>query len=358
MKEIVVFGRGKYFARKADEIKRHYKIAAFLDNAVEEEAFDSEYNCPVYNPRVLDRIARYDILIVSSYFIAMWKQLKELRVSDDRILFGNMLKPLWLGTETFAFGNGERIFSAGNRLMYESVDKTYYFESECEFQNILRKAGGDRYPAIASVGALPVMPVSRVFGSERGKAVDRYYIEKFLEKNASDIKGCCMEVGADTYIRRYGGDKVTETCITHVEGYANAKKVNFETGEGCTEGMADCLICTQTLQYIYDVRTAMQNIFAMLKPKGVALITVPGIKPLCLFDEDSWGENWSFTEKSMTHLCEGLGDKAMFSVCSYGNVKVAAAYLYGICCEELEESDFAYQDRQYPFLITVRVQKQ
>ncbi|MBD5538267.1 MAG: class I SAM-dependent methyltransferase [Lachnospiraceae bacterium] len=357
MQEIIIFGRGKYFSAKAEEIQKQYKIVAFLDNAVKEEAFDSNYHCPIYNPKRLEAVSQYDILIVSSYFIDMWKQLKELCVQDDRIIFGNMIEPLWLGLETFAFSNGEKLSSAGSSLMYQNGSETYYFKSEQEFQNILRTVGKYRYPAISSVSSLPVMPVSRVFGSERGKAVDRYYIEKFLEDNQADIQGCCVEVGADVYTKRYGGNKVIESCVTHVEGYGNARKVNFETGEGCHESMADCLICTQTLQYIYDVRTAMKNIYMILKPKGVALITVPGIKSLCLFDEDSWGENWSFTEKSMESLCRELGDKAAFFVRSYGNAKIATAYLYGICCEELCESDFAYQDRQYPFLITARIQK-
>lgn len=357
MKEIVVFGRGKYFAAKSAEIQKQYRIAAFLDNAVKEEAFDSNYHCPIYSPLKMDKISQYDILIVSSYFIDMWKQLKELHVQDDRIIFGNMIEPLWLGMETFAFSKGESLSSVGSRLMYKNGSKAYYFKSEQEFQNILRIVGKYRYPAISSVSSLPVMPVSRVFGSERGKAVDRYYIEKFLVENCADIKGCCMEVGANIYTKRYGGNRVVESCVTHVEGYGGARRVDFETGEGCCENMADCLICTQTLQYIYDVRTAMKNIYMILKPKGVALITVPGIKSLCLFDEENWGENWSFTERSMESMCRELGDKAVFSVRSYGNAKIAAAYLYGICCEELSESDFVYQDRQYPFLITARIQK-
>ena len=234
----------------------------------------------------------------------------------------------------------------------------YYFRSEPEFKEILRKTSEQRYPFIRALASLPVNPISRVFGSERGKAVDRFYIEKFLEENSSDIKGTCMEIGADTYIRRFGGNRVTESIILHVEGYGNAKKGNFETGEGLCEEMVDCLICTQTLQYIYDVRAAIKNIYTILKPNGVALITVPGIKSLCLFDEDNWGEKWSFTEKSMVSLCKELGDYVRFSVLSHGNVKIATAYLYGICCEDLDELDFSYDDRQFPFLITVRIEKQ
>lgn len=358
MREIIVFGKGKYFAEKMSEIQKRYKIAAFIDNAVVSEGWDDLFQCQVCNPARLDCLPKHDILIVSSHFIDMWKQLKEIGVDDRRILFGNTLEPLQLGVETSAFGRGEMLTAADNKILYTTRSGHHFpFTSEEEFKDILRRVVAERENAIQLIAQLPLEPVSRVFGSERGKAVDRYYIEKFLEENSADITGSCMEIGTDMYMKRFGGDKVTESCILHVEGYGNALKGNFETGEGIREGMTDCLICTQTLQYIYDLHAAIRNIFAVLKPDGVALITVPGIKSLCLFDEDNWGEQWSFTGKSMERLCEELGDDAEFSVHTYGNAKIAAAYLYGVCREELEETDFEYNDRQFPFLITARIQK-
>lgn len=358
MREIIVFGRGKYFAEKSGGLRKRYKIAAFIDNAVSVQETDPVYGCPVCHPSRLAQLPKHDILIVSSHFIDMWRQLKELGVEDDRILFGSAMEPLQLGVESFAFGNGETLTSLGENILYTTATGGQYrFSSQEELKDILRRTSKERFPFIHALSGLPVKPVSRVFGSERGKAVDRYYIERFLAENASDIRGCCMEIGADTYIRHFGGDQVTETIVLHVEGYGNTHKGNFETGEGLWEEMADCLICTQTLQYIYDLRAAIKNIYKILKPGGVALITVPGIKSLCLFDEDSWGEKWSFTEKSMKNLCGELGEDVSFSVSTHGNVKIATAYLYGICCEELDEEDFAYSDRQFPFLITVRLEK-
>ena len=39
----------------------------------------------------------------------------------------------------------------------------------------------------------------------------------------------------------------------------------------------DCVICTQTLHVIYEVEGAVRTLHRMLKPGGVALVTVPGI---------------------------------------------------------------------------------
>lgn len=104
---------------------------------------------------------------------------------------------------------------------------------------------------------------------ERGKAVDRVYIEKFLEANLEDIRGTVMEIESDDYIKQFGGNRVTEEIILHVKGWGgkNVLKGNFETGEGLKEDMVDCLICTQTLQYIYDLRSAAHNICKILKTR-------------------------------------------------------------------------------------------
>src|SRR4051812_26373502 len=49
-----------------------------------------------------------------------------------------------------------------------------------------------------------VRPISKVFGLERGTAIDRYYIEQFLAKNAQHIKGSVLEIAESTYSRKFG----------------------------------------------------------------------------------------------------------------------------------------------------------
>ena len=59
----------------------------------------------------------------------------------------------------------------------------------------------------------------------------------------------------------------------HVDGWGkNVIKGNLESGEGIEENKYDCAIITQTLMFIYDFTSAVNNIYKMLKPGGVALI--------------------------------------------------------------------------------------
>ena len=89
----------------------------------------------------------------------------------------------------------------------------------------------------------------------------------------------------------------------------------------------------------------------------MALITVPGIKSLCTFDDDNWGEKWSFTKKSLKQIFEPVFGMENVQVNSYGNVKISTAYLYGVCAEDLNEKDFDYNDEMYPFILTMKLRK-
>src|SRR5918998_1304087 len=47
-------------------------------------------------------------------------------------------------------------------------------------------------------------PISSHFGFDRGRPIDRYYIENFLDCQAKDIKGRVLEIKDNTYSRKYG----------------------------------------------------------------------------------------------------------------------------------------------------------
>ncbi len=206
-----------------------------------------------------------------------------------------------------------------------------------------------------------VTPFSRMFGFDRGTAVDRYYIEAFLETCASDVKGHVLEVGDNTYTRRMGGDKVTSSDILHsnigVPGPAATVLGDFATGEGIPEEAFDCVIVTQTLLFIYDVESAVRTLYRSLKPGGVLLLTVPGITPIIRDDADVWGQYWSFTSASTRKLLTNNFPEENVELTSYGNVKSATAFLYGMAHEELRKSDLDFQDRDYEVIICARAQK-
>jgi SAM-dependent methyltransferase len=196
-------------------------------------------------------------------------------------------------------------------------------------------------------------PVSRQFGFERGKPVDRWYIERFLNAHRADVRGAVLEVAESTYTQWYGEGEVTKSDVLHREGNDDSTIVgDLTTGEGLPQHAYDCFICTQTLPFIYDVHAAVRGMANVLKPGGVLLATVPGMSQVSRDDKRDWGDWWRFTSQGTQRLFEEAFEHVETE--AHGNVLSAAAFLYAYAAEELAEAELEHRDPDYELLITVR----
>jgi SAM-dependent methyltransferase len=201
-------------------------------------------------------------------------------------------------------------------------------------------------------------PISREFGFDRGQPIDRYYIENFLARYASDIRGRVLEIGDNSYTRKFGGSRVTTSDVLHVTANHPAATIigDLTQARHIPANTFDCFILTQTLHLLYDVRPALHTIQRILKPHGVVLATVPGISQISC---DQWAEDWywSFTALSVQRLFAEVFPAADLSIETFGNLLTAAAFLQGLSVTELRPADLEYCDANYQLLITVRAEK-
>ena len=202
-------------------------------------------------------------------------------------------------------------------------------------------------------------PVSRIFGLDRGQSICRYYVEQFLRLYATDIRGRVLEIGDDRYTKMFGDKRVTNSEVLHVEDGNPRATITADL----TRNLAvpsdhfDCIILTQTLPFIFDVRTAILSLHRILKPGGVLLVTLSGISQISRFDMQRWGEYWRFTSLSGRLLFEEQFPASELIIQTYGNVLAATAYLYGFAAEELSQRELNHHDSDYELLITVRARK-
>ena len=201
-------------------------------------------------------------------------------------------------------------------------------------------------------------PISRNFGMSRGRPIDRYYIENFLSWHAEDIAGHVLEIHDDSYTERYGGGRVHSSDVLDVaEDNPRATIVaDLSSADHLPSGIFDCIIFTQTLQFIYDMRSAVQTLERTLKPGGVLLATFPGISQTSC---ESFGEHycWALTKVSAQRLFEGAFAAQNIEVGAHGNVLAAMAFLHGLAVEELREEELDHHDPDYELLITLRAVK-
>jgi SAM-dependent methyltransferase len=203
---------------------------------------------------------------------------------------------------------------------------------------------------------LPPQPVSREFGFERGRPIDRWYIERFLREHAADVRGRVLEVAESTYTQWYGDGAVTHSDVLYaVPGNPEATLVgDLVGGAGIPEGAFDCFICTQTLQFIADVRAAVAGTRRVLAPGGVLLATLPGISQISRVDDEAWGDWWRFTARGVERLFAEVYGAEHVQIARHGNVASAAAFLYGLAAEDLDAADLEREDPDYHLLLTVR----
>jgi SAM-dependent methyltransferase len=204
-------------------------------------------------------------------------------------------------------------------------------------------------------GLRRLRPVSRKFGYDRGLPVDRYYIERFLERHQQDVAGRTLEVGDDEYTRRHGGARTTQRDVLHVHGGNPAATIVADLADAphIADGTFDCIVLTQTLHLIYEVESAIATIHRILRPGGVVLATFPGISQL---SGDEWSGTWSWALGSRLArqlFASRFGDGNV-SVETHGNSLAAAAFLQGLATVELTPAQLDADEAGCELLVAVR----
>jgi len=202
-------------------------------------------------------------------------------------------------------------------------------------------------------------PIGRAFGGDRGTPLDRYYIENFLRSRAEDIRGTVLEVGDNIYTRRFGDDRVAIREILDAPGSGNPGATilaDLAGGQGVPSERYDCIILTQTLHMIYDVRGVIATVHRALASGGIVLATVPGISQIDAQDgPEKWF--WFMTQTAAYRLFGEVFAPEAVTVGVHGNVLAATALLQGLAREEVSRTDLDVVDPLYPVLTTIRAVK-
>jgi SAM-dependent methyltransferase len=157
---------------------------------------------------------------------------------------------------------------------------------------------------------------------------------------------------------QYGGTTVSQSDVLHID--ATNPQATFvgdlSDAPHIPDNTFDCLVLTQTLHLIYDFKGALQTCYRILKPGGTLLLTVPGITPI---DRGEWKETWywTFTDRALYRLFAETFSASKVEISSFGNVRVATAYLYGLGLPEIDRLSLDYYDPQFQVINAVKAVK-
>lgn len=362
-KRVVIFGRGEYCKRKINYTIDNYDVVGFLDNNTSKPVGDSDStftDLPVHLPHEYHKYYSDEqvIIMAAPKSIAdMAMQLLTNDIPEENILFGINIGPFFTVAERELRLKGAYVEVKNGKTQIAIGHEKYVFNNNEEYITIIREHIICNNEVVDCIRHLPLEPISLSFGRDYGEPIDRYYIEQFLASNTMRIHGDVLEVADDKYTFQFGHD-ITSSMVMHVQGKNGALKCDLATGEGVKEDFVDCFICTQTLQMIYEISSAMKNIYKMLKKGGTALITIHGISQISMGDYLTWGEYWRITPRTAINLALEAGfSEESIEVKSFGNAKTAIGFLVGMCQELLEKKDFEYNDERYPVIISMRCVK-
>jgi SAM-dependent methyltransferase len=212
-------------------------------------------------------------------------------------------------------------------------------------------------------GGIAVTPISDVFGIDRGTPLDRVYINRFLQQYGEIIRGDCLEVEEPTYTRKFGqpGHVAHALKFTpNLDGAAENEVVADLTRPGTVpKARFDTFICTQTLNFIFDLDPVIASIHQLLKPGGHALITVAGISQISRYDYERWGDYWRFTDISLFKLLTHKFAEADCKLATFGNVATSCLFLQGVSYEDIPDKKILDAiDPNYQMVVCAIVRKQ
>lgn len=202
-------------------------------------------------------------------------------------------------------------------------------------------------------------PISSFVGNDRGTPIDRVAIEGFLAHHRKRVRGQVLEVKDRNYTTRFGAPgSVTRSDVLDINRENAEANVVDDIRSLATirDGTYDCFIVTQVLQYVDDLDAAIRSIRRVLVPGGSAIVTVPTLGKLDGQEDRVSGHYWRLTPDSARHLfSKHFGsDPADLEIHAWGNARLAAAFLSGLCVEDLSPRTFASYDPHFTCGVLLR----
>ncbi len=199
----------------------------------------------------------------------------------------------------------------------------------------LRKIASPAVRMLKPSRPIPARPLCSNRGAERGTPLGRHYVDRYMEANRGDITGAVLEIKNRRYTDSLGHGVVRGDVLDIDPSNRDANIIaDLAAADDVPSDSYDCFILDETLQFVYDLRSAAAHAHRILRPGGVLFATVP-----CTVQHDGElkdVEMWRFTRGSCLRLFSEAFAGGEVEVETYGNFATCVASLAGVVLEEID----------------------
>jgi hypothetical protein len=184
-------------------------------------------------------------------------------------------------------------------------------------------------------------PLSYHLGADRGLAVHRDFIDRYLRAHSLHIRGDCLEFEEDEYTSAYGSPESVD--ILHVDDSNPRATVVADLAQpnDLPSNRWDCIVCTHVLHLVSDPWAVVRELSRILRPGGALIVAVPTISRI----HPEWTEYWRFTPDGLALLLSSSFDDVSVEGC--GNALVAAGMMRGLTVDEFLRSELEPHDPRF-----------
>ncbi|HYW17227.1 MAG TPA: class I SAM-dependent methyltransferase [Allosphingosinicella sp.] len=196
------------------------------------------------------------------------------------------------------------------------------------------------------------LPFCTKWGTSRGGAIDRYYIDIFVEAALRDTSGRYLECGTARYREVLRNDQIDSYDVIDIRESTPGLTIQADLHDlaHIDAESFDVIICTQVLPYVISPKRCLEELHRVLKIGGLLLLSVPFIDK----DDSVMDDRWRFTQRTVTELLQPFRDCV---VEGRGNLFSSVAYLQGLGMADMDLADLNRTDPTFYQLVVASAKK-
>ncbi len=197
------------------------------------------------------------------------------------------------------------------------------------------------------------VPFQLFMGGSKNRTIGRFYIDDFWKNNLNCITGDVLEIGRRNYFNDIDSSRISSYQCLDIAKFEDVDIVaDIQDMPQILDNTYDTIICTQVLEHLESPQSAINEIYRILKKKGVLLLSVPFLNNYHMEPHDYW----RFTEFSVRYLLKNFTSK---DINNYGNSNVFTLASMGFTSKEIPKWLLFKSEEpiHFPIIITAKAIK-